>query len=194
MFAQSPLLLTIVVVASASVASAASVSLDGLVKNSPFMPPQSEQAAAPVVTEGAAVEFRGMITTKEGQLFGLYDRTKNIGAWVKQADAGADFRVSSYDPSADLVTLDYQGQRYTLPLSSARVGAAAPSPLPVVNNGNPQHGGATRVTAVPGRRGNNDQQRLESVAAEVRRRRALRQAASSNANPAATQQPANAGQ
>lgn len=190
MFAPKPLFLALGLVVLAEAVSAASVSLDGLVKNSPFMPPQSEQAAAPVVTEGAAVEFRGMIATKDGLLFGLYDRTKNVGAWVKQEDAGADFRVSSYDASADLVTLEYQGQRYTLPLSSARVGAAAPSPLPVVNN--PQQGGATRVTAVPGR-ANNDQQRLESVAAEVRRRRALRQAASGNANPAATQ-PANAGQ
>lgn len=193
MFAPSPLFHALAFVVSAASVSAASVSLDGLVKNSPFMPPQTEQAAAPVVTEGAAVEFRGVIATKEGVLFGLYDRTKNVGAWVKQEDAGADFRVNSYDASADLVTLEYQGQRYTLPLSSARVGAAAPSPLPVVN-AHPQQAGSTRVTAVPGGRVNNDQQRLESVAAEVRRRRALRQAASSNANPAAAQQPANAGQ
>lgn len=192
MFAPSPLFLALAFVVSAPALSAASVSLDGLVKNSPFMPPQSEQPAVPAVTEGAAVEFRGVITTKEGQLFGLYDRGKNTGAWVKQADAGADFQVSSFDASADTVTFDYQGQRYTLPLSSARVGTAAPSPLPVVN-AVPQPG-APRVTAVPGGRGNNDQQRLESVAAEVRRRRALRQAASSNANPAAQQQPANAGQ
>ncbi|MDF3056349.1 MAG: hypothetical protein K0R17_564 [Rariglobus sp.] len=169
----------------ANAASGAVVSLQGLVTNSPFVLKQ-EETAAPAVTEGATVEFRGVITTKEGVLFGFYDRAKNLGAWVTQRDTGSDFKVSAYDAGSDLVTVDYQGQRFTLPLSSPKITAAAPAPLPVVNNAQP---GGNRVTAVPAAR---DQQRLESVAAEVRRRRALRQSAATGTTPAA--QPAASGQ
>ncbi|MFA6288173.1 MAG: hypothetical protein WC661_12385 [Opitutaceae bacterium] len=68
------------------------VVLDDLVKSSPFMPGDQETA---VVTppENAAVEFRGMITTKDGMLFGLYDRTKQTGSWVRKDDKDADFVV-----------------------------------------------------------------------------------------------------
>ncbi|MET0262939.1 MAG: hypothetical protein ABW223_08570 [Rariglobus sp.] len=164
----------------ASAASAA-VSLDGLAKDSPFMLKRDE-AAAPVVTENATVEFRGMISTKDGVLFGLYDRTRNTSAWVKQDDKGADFVVRAFDAAGDMVTVDYQGQKLTLPLSAAKIGAAAPSPVPVVNAPVNNGGAQPAVARV------NDQQRLESVAAEVRRRRALRQAAASGgaAAPAAT--------
>lgn len=184
MSAPSPLLLALGLILSASITSAASISLDGLVTNSPFMPQREETPETPMVTENAAVEFRGMIATKDGVLFGLYDRTKNIGAWVGQDDASAEFKVSGYDEAADTVTVEYQGQRLTLPLSSAKVGSAAPSPLPVVRNNGSQGGG--RVNAVPGSRV-DDRRRLESVAAEVRRRRALRQAASNNGTPPAAQ-------
>lgn len=153
----------------------AAVSLDGLASESPFMP-KREDNAAPAVTEGAAVEFRGMIAAKDGMLFGLYDRTRNLGAWVKQDDPGAEFKVRSYDQANDIVTLDYQGQKYSLPLSVAKIGAAAPSAVPVANAAAPAPGAAA-VRVAPGAAKTDDARRLESVAAEVRRRRALRQAA-----------------
>ncbi len=167
--APSPLFLSIALLLSATAASAAAVSLDGLVTNSPFVLKQSEEVAAPVATEGAAVEFRGIISTQDGLLFGLYDRAKNLGAWVKEGEKGSDFSVSAYDANNDMVTVEYAGQRLTLPLSSAQIGAASASPLPVVN---PRQGGPTNVSARA-----DDRRRLESVAAEVRRRRALRQSA-----------------
>jgi hypothetical protein len=183
----SLLLSTLAFCLAANAVSAVAVSLEGLVTDSPFVLKQAE-TAAPAVTEGAAVEFRGVISTKEGMLFGLYDRTKNIGAWVRQEDKGADFKVSGYDAAGDLVTVEYQGQRLTLPLSSSKIAAAAPTPLPSVNPGPPGSPG-NRVVAVPQQGGSraDDQRRLESVAAEVRRRRALRQAATTGATaPAPT--------
>jgi hypothetical protein len=152
-----------------AVGASAAVSLDGLVAESPFMPKQDANNAAPVATENAAVEFRGLISTKEGVLFGLYDRTRNVGAWVGEKDKGSDFTVRSYDAAADMVTVDYQGQKYTLPLSTSRIATAAPSAVPVVAKPNGQP--AQQAVAKPA-----DATRLESVAAEVRRRRALRQA------------------
>jgi len=62
----------------------------------------------------------------------------------------------------------------------ARLNATAPDQLTAP--------GAQAVAAVPGARP-NDQQRLESVAAEVRRRRALRQAAATG-TPTSTPPPA----
>jgi hypothetical protein len=153
-----------------AVGASAAVSLDGLVAESPFMPKQEANNTAPVATENASVEFRGLISTKEGVLFGLYDRTRNVGAWVREKDKGSDFTVRSYDAAADMVTVDYQGQKYTLPLSTSRIATAAPSAVPVVVK--PAQGGAPQqAVAKPA-----DATRLESVAAEVRRRRALRQA------------------
>lgn len=180
-----PLFLKVVLPFAAASAVSGAVSLDGLVSESPFMPKQ-ESRLAPVVTEGAMVEFRGMITTQDGVLFGLYDRTRNLGAWVRQEDAGADFKVSAYDTAKELVTVSYQGQQFTLPLSVSKIAAAAPSAMPVVN-AQPAGGAPVRVTAQPGGARIDDQQRLESVAAEVRRRRALRQAAATgNTAPAQT--------
>jgi hypothetical protein len=150
----------------------AAVSLDGLAAKSPFMP-QQEEAAAPVVTEGAAIEFRGLIATKDGVLFGLYDRSRNLGAWVGEKEKGAEFVVQGYDAANDLVTVDYQGRKFTLPLSASRIGTAAPSPVAVVRPSGPSISGGS-VSARPAQA---DATRLESVAAEVRRRRALRQAA-----------------
>lgn len=186
MAASSPLLLLLALALPAGVCGAA-VPLDGLAAESPFMLKQ-EETAAPVATENAAVEFRGMITMKDGVYFGLYDRTKNSSAWVKQDDKGGDFVVKSYDAGSDMVSVLYQGQSYTLALSTAKIGTAVPSAVPAAN-AQPAISGGNRVTAVPGSTGPKvvDQQRLESVAAEVRRRRALRQAAG---NGGATSAPA----
>ena len=149
---------------------AGAVALDDLVKSSPFMPGDHE-AAVVAPTENAAVEFRGMVTTKDGMLFGLYDRTKQAGAWVRKEDKDADFVVQSYDEANDIVVVNYQGQRFNLTLSSAKITAAAPSApvnVPVAGQTGTQPGGAAVVRV-------DDQRRLESIASEVRRRRALRQ-------------------
>ncbi|MFA6959235.1 MAG: hypothetical protein WC205_00615 [Opitutaceae bacterium] len=154
--------------------ASAAVSLDGLATHSPFML-QQEEEAAPTVTASAAVEFRGLISSKDGVFFGLYDRTRNTGAWVKKNDKSSDFQVRSYDEANDMVTLDYQGQKFTLALSSAKIGTAAPSPVVVAPPpGGPPVPGAPGAPVAAGARV-DDQRRLESVAAEVRRRRALRQ-------------------
>lgn len=189
MRAPSPLFLSLGFCLFAGAASAA-VSLDGLATDSPFVLKKDDASAAPVVTENATVEFRGMIATKEGVLFGFFDRTKNTSAWVKQNDKNSEFNVRSFDATVDTVSLDYQGQKFTLPLSTAKIATAVAAPVQIVNNaqpGMPQ----PNVTAQPANRVQTaqDQQRLESVAAEVRRRRALRQAAT-GANGQTTPAPA----
>ena len=159
----------------AGISSRCVASLDELVKDSPFLASPGGADAALPPTESAAVEFRGVITTKDGALFGLYDRTKQIGAWVGKEEKGADFVVHSFNPGTDMISFDYQGQKFNLPLVSSKIsasvqGAVMPPP------------GATPAAVATGA----DQQRLESIAAEVRRRRALRQNATPQAAPAVT--------
>ncbi len=159
------------------------VALDDLVKSSPFLPGGQESVTA-VPSENAVVEFRGMITTKDGILFGLYDRTTQTGAWVRKQDKDADFLVEAYDAANDVVAVNYHGQKFNLALSSSKIAKAAASPaLPAAMTTDAQPSSAPALT---GGRG-DDSRRLESIAAEVRRRRALRQG---EANGAAATQPA----
>jgi hypothetical protein len=153
----------------AGAASLDAASLDELVKDSPFLPKGADAIVTP--TENAVVEFRGMITTKEGVLFGLYDRTKQTGSWVRQGDKSTDFVVNAYDAANDTLSFEYQGQKFNLTLASSRINTAAPSAPP---SAPPSPAGPGIVAATPGGRG-DDQRKLESIAAEVRRRRALRQ-------------------
>ncbi len=172
------------------VPSFGAVALDDLVRSSPFLPGGQENViAAP--SENAAVEFRGMITTRDGTLFGLYDRTTQTGAWVRKQDKAADFLVQSYDSANDVVVVDYHGQKFNLALSSSKiVKAAASMPVPVaaMTDVQPQGAGSPAVARA------DDQRRLESISAEVRRRRALRQGAAAGAatppagRPAGTRQ------
>lgn len=157
----------------AGIASLDAASLDELVKDSPFLPKGADAIVTP--TENAVVEFRGMIATKEGLLFGLYDRTKQTGSWVRQGDKSTDFVVNSYDAGSDTLSFEYQGQKFNLTLASSRVSTAAPS-APAT----PPPAGPGVVVAAPNSRV-DDQRKLESIAAEVRRRRALRQGAAAGA-------------
>ena len=152
-----------------ALSASAAISLEGLTTNSPFLQ-RSSTFATPTHSEASTLEFRGVISTSAGTLFGLYDRTRNQGAWVRQNETGAVFNVLAYDTANAVVTVDYQGQKLSLALSSAKIETAAPSLVPVI--------AAAPLTtpATPFVNGANpaDQRKLESIAAEVRRRRALR--------------------
>ena len=159
-----------------TLSASAAISLDGLTSNSPFLQ-RASPTAQPTSSETAAIEFRGVISSHDGTLFGLYDRTRNQGAWVRQNERSGDFNVLAYDAANAVVTVDYQGQKLSLALSSSKVETAAPSLITTI---------AAAPLAAPATASVNganpaDQRKLESIAAEVRRRRALRVA-----TPAAT--------
>ena len=143
---------------------------DGLTSNSPFVT-HSAVGVPTANPETASLEFRGVIASREGTVFGFYDRARNQGGWVRQNEAAAEFNVLGYDHARTVVTVDYQGQKLSLALSSAKIESAAPSAIPLVTAA-PL--GAPAAPAVTGANP-NDQRKLESIAAEVRRRRALRQ-------------------
>lgn len=143
--------------------------------NSPFMPAAASGSA--VVTEGAAIELRGVMETKEGVSFCIFDPAKKVSTWTRLNQKGLDFLVKSYDPVHETVSVDYAGRTITLAMRAVKVvssgQASAPMPLPA-----PGIPSAVTQNVVLNPTPADEQARLEAVATEVRRRRALREQAS----------------
>jgi len=140
---------------------------------SPFLP---QNGTAGAVTENSPIELRGILVAPGGSLFGLYDPVKKQGGWAKLNEAGRDFTVRTYDAANDAVTVEYQGRVLTLALKTSKIESlpamamVAPMP-PRPSPGGPPGGVVAAAPSV------DDTKRLEAVAAEVARRRQLRQAA-----------------
>ena len=149
---------------------------------SPFMPEGSSGTAA-AATENTPIEYRGVVTTKNGSIYALYDPAKHQSVWVHLNETGSDFVIRTADDANDTITVDYQGRRLTLGLKQAKVEtmvASAPPVAPSTPNGvripPPPTAGAAPNAA-------EEQRRLEAVAAEVRRRRMMRAQAAAGGGP-----------
>lgn len=125
-------------------------------------------------------------------MFSIYDSSNRMSAWSRLNEPGHGFVVRSHDPARDTVTVDHQGRTLTLALRTAKV-AAAPvyQPQPAManqtgpqNQGVPQPiGGPVVLNPSPA----DEQARLEAIAAEVNRRRMIRQQALQASRQAAGQ-------
>lgn len=138
---------------------------------------QSSSAQPATPTENAPLELRGIVSTRQGYLFGLYDPTKRQSMWVRANEPGADFTVRSHDVANDSVTVDYQGRTMTLALKAAKVESMGPIPNPSQMTMNRAQVQPTPPGAPPPAMNPSAAQeaaRLEQVAAEVRRRRMMR--------------------
>lgn len=123
-------------------------------------------------------------------MFSIYDSSRRMSYWTRLNDPGHEFVVRSYDPGRDTVTVDFQGRTLTLALKTAKVAAAPvnqPQPMPMPQpQGAPPIGGPVVLNPTPA----DEQRRLEAIAAEVNRRRMVRQQALQASRQAAGQQPA----
>lgn len=143
-------------------------------KRSPFLPPEA-QTAAPAA-EHTNIEFRGVLVMGGQQTFNFFEPAKRISTWVGLNEGGSSVTVKSYDARADTVVVDFGGQTLTLALQKVKISAAPAPPvmavpsaaatapleqLPVVLNPTPA----------------DEAKRLDAIAAEVRRRRLMRQQA-----------------
>lgn len=153
----------------------ASLRADG--GTSPFLPPAAA-AAATAPAKDATLELRGIMSVGDEQMFSIYDATRKTSAWTRLNETGRDYIVRSYDTAKDTVTIDYQGRTLTLALHTAKVAAAPTSPSGPPGAGPaapnlPPIGGPVVLNPTPA----DEQRRLEAIAAEVNRRRLLRQQA-----------------
>ncbi|MFH1497457.1 MAG: hypothetical protein ABII82_06485 [Verrucomicrobiota bacterium] len=168
-------LLTVVLLPAASALCGAD--LQPLLDNSPFgRPPVAESTTVPAAE--APLEFRSLIVEDGRRYFSVFDPSAQRGHWVAEDDADnqSGITVSSYDDEAHRLVVSHGGRTYELLLKQANILAGAvPAPVALTNNGNNHDRGRPTVNNVA------DARRLEAVAAEVRRRRALRQAAAANA-------------
>lgn len=159
---------------------------------SPFMPPQTAATAGP--TAGAPLEYRGYMETTEGKLFRIHDPVKKTGTWVKLSERNTDFDVvaKQHDEDQKTLTIEHQGKTLTLAVRESKVvssGAAAaamppPMAMPVQTNVAPAVTQAVVLNPTPA----DEQRRLDAVAAEVARRRALREQATQQINQGASPQ------
>ena len=166
-----------------------------LAAKSPFMPPQ---AAAAGPTAGAPLEYRGYIETSEGTQYRLYDPAKKVGIWVKLNEKNPDFDVlaKQHDGGQKTLTIEHQGKTLTLAEREAKVvsAGAVPAPMPVnlaapvaapaAANVAPAVTQSVVLNPTPA----DEQRRLDAVAAEVARRRALREQATQQMNQGVTPQ------
>lgn len=179
----------------ASVALAAVASLEAqLASNSPFLPPQSAASNAP--SADAPLEFGGYLDTSGGRLYriSVKDPARKTAIWVKlnERNPDLDVLVKQHDGDQQTLTVEHQGKTLTLAEKKAKIissGNGAPPPMPPPpqppQNVPPAVTQAVVLNPTPA----DEQRRLEAVAAEVARRRALREQAAQQAAQPAPQVP-----
>jgi len=147
--------------------------LDSLLSNSPFGSAKSSGQPADTATQ--PLEFRGVLEENGQQIFSIYDTATKRSRWVGINAASDDFVVKSYDAGANSISLDQHGRVLALTLKTGpKVVQNMPPPMPV--------GMQPGANGLPGQvMPNNamgkgpEAQRLQQIAEEIRRRRALRQ-------------------
>lgn len=169
-------IVALVVVAGAVESSAATAAGNDLVRNSPFVPegwsaprpqerprgPQPPAQAQPL----DKVEFRGIAKVNGEASFSLFDPTKQRSYWLKLNKPDSGFTVVEYKAKEDAVVVRHEGNSRTISLHEAKVQAmAAPPPT---QQPTPAAGNAQAATT--------PEARMQDLADEIRRRRAIRRA------------------
>ena len=161
---------------------------------SPFLPPDAKPGAGAAAASGP-IELRGIMSTRDGPSFCLYDTVKKSSTWVGLNEQGHDVVVKSYDAGSDAVSVVAQGRTMQVTLHTAKI-AATPagnlgggiSPNPAMAAPNP-----ITQTVVVNPTPADEAKRLEAVAAEVQRRRQLREQSMQGGTPPQMQQPGQRG-
>lgn len=155
-------------------------SLESLAANSPFAPLQGGSMAA--ATDVASLEFRGVFADQGEYFFSVFDPATRGSLWVTLNETGQAFAVRSYDAEKQTINADYKGRNLTLALKKAPMVASVPDPTRPANTGPVPPAPMPNVSPNSSEEAN----RLAAVAAEVRRRRAMRQQVAPAAVPAKT--------
>lgn len=169
-------------------ASAGAAQLSG---KSPFTPKAGAAAATP--TAAAPLEYVGYYEDHTGRMFRVRDTASKKGVWVRLNERNEDFKllVKQHDIDQSTITVDHDGRVLTLAERVAKIvsGGAAmpmPPPMPVQSNVPAAVTQAVVLNPTPA----DEAVRLNAVASEVTRRRALRLQAEQNVNQPPVAQPA----
>lgn len=166
--------------------------LNGLVANSPFGSAKSGSAMGSNGNE--PFEFRSVVYENNSQFFSIYDTNTHRSTWVELNDPVNGFSIKSYDAAKESITVDYQGKAMTFAIKRAPAATQIfqppqqqPTPMPGPNGVVQQQPGVAQPGQVsPSGPSAVDQQRIQQIQEEIRRRRALRsQAATPNGTPGA---------
>lgn len=153
---------------------------------SPFMPPQAAGSKSGP-TEGAPLEYHGFIQSGDDVRYRIYNPARKAATWVKIDERNPDFDVvaKQHDGELKTLTIEHAGRTLTLAerkskiVSSGNAAQAMPPP-PQLNQ--PTVAPAVTQSVVLNPTPADEQRRLEAVAAEVARRRALREQATQQIN------------
>jgi hypothetical protein len=167
----------------------------GLVSPSPFLAAGSEPSAP--AAAGGPIEFHGYMVLAGGERFSIYDTAKKKASWVGLNEKGNTFVVRSYRVVAgktDQITVEYQGNTLVLSLKEGKTTAIAAPAAPILGRPIVPTVVAPAVQTTPPNLPAGAS--LEEWAAEVQRRRALRQqnAAAPDTPPPGSGQPAPQGE
>lgn len=165
---------------------------------SPFTPPAAAAPASAAAASSGGLEYRGNLDLGDGLQFRLFDPARKNGVWVRLNQRNEEFDVIArlHDDESKTLTIEHQGRSVTLPMRVAKVVSGgspaqmmsppgAQGPAPAVNVAP-----AVTQTVVVNPTPADEQRRLEAVAAEVARRRALREQASQQVNQGVMPTPA----
>ncbi len=173
---------------AAALSCAASGAESQLSGKSPFMPKASAGAAAP--TANAPLEFVGYYEDSGGRLFRIRDSASKKGVWLRLNERSdeSNLTVKQHDEAQRTLTVEHQGRVLTLAAREAKIASSGPpmaagiSPPPMPSNVPAAVTQSVVLNPTPA----DEKARLDSVAAEVTRRRALRVLAEQNVNQPAT--------
>ena len=163
-----------------------------LSSRSPFIStPAAGAGTAP--TAGAPLEFVGYYEDNEGRLFRIRDVTSKKGVWARLNERSDEFNlvVKQHDTTQATLTVEHQGRSLTLAERVAKIVSggpampAMPPPMPVQSNVPAAVTQSVVLNPTPA----DEQARLNAVASEVARRRALRVQAEQNVNQPPAPQP-----
>lgn len=160
-------LLPVMLVALAAPLAAQPAPLDQLLKNSPFGAPRP---GSPGETTGQAWEFRGLVEENGVLWFSLYETSSRRSAWRRLQQPDEQLVVRQYDANGNTLTIEFQSRTLVLPLRSAPRTEGSPVAPQLPPGAQP----AVAANATPAAPADNAQ-RLQQIAEEIRRRRALRQ-------------------
>lgn len=138
-----------------------------LLDHSPFG--RNPPAAGP--ESDASLEYRGFYVEEGIHYFCLYERSKKLSYWLRPHETKHQTTIRRYDEATGTVYAEHAGKMVAMPLRQARVALTA---MPETDKTS-----SDSVAAGGGGVSQEEVGRLQQVADEIRRRRALRQAGKS---------------